>query len=51
MEALGLQVTRLIRTDYGPFSLGNTPRGEVVEVKPQILRRKIPGFYKNGTKP
>lgn len=31
-EAVGLQVNRLIRTDYGPFSLGKLPPGEVKEI-------------------
>jgi len=47
MEALGLRVTRLIRTDYGPFSLGNIPRGQVLEVKPHILSQQIQGYFKN----
>jgi 23S rRNA pseudouridine2605 synthase len=32
MAELGLQVNRLIRTDYGPFQLGDLPPGAVREV-------------------
>ena len=35
LEHLGLQVSRLIRTGYGPFDLGDLPRGGAVEV-PQV---------------
>lgn len=49
MEALGLRVTRLIRTDYGPFSLGKLERGKVLEVKPQVLKQQIQGYFKSGT--
>ena len=33
LEHLGLQVSRLIRTAYGPFPLGDLPRGAAVEVR------------------
>jgi len=33
LEHLGLQVSRLIRTAYGPFPLGDIARGAVVEVR------------------
>ncbi len=46
MEALGLQVNRLIRLSYGPFQLGQLPKGSVLEIKPRILRDQIPGFFK-----
>lgn len=46
MEALGLQVNRLIRTDYGPFSLGKLPKGTTQEVEERILREQIKGFFK-----
>jgi len=42
MEALGLRVNRLIRVAYGPFQLGNLPRGEVHEVPGKILREQVP---------
>lgn len=47
MEALGLRVTRLIRTDYGPFSLGKLERGRVTEVKSQVLKQQILGYFKD----
>jgi len=37
LEHLGLKVSRLIRTAYGPFHLGDLPTGAVEEVKPQEL--------------
>ena len=46
MESLDLKVTRLIRTDYGPFSLGKLPKGAVLEIKPHILKKQIPGYFK-----
>ncbi|MBI1300719.1 MAG: pseudouridine synthase [Alphaproteobacteria bacterium] len=49
MEFLGLQVTRLIRTDYGPFSLGKLPREEVKEVDEKVLKGQIPHFFKMDT--
>lgn len=33
LEHLGLKVSRLIRTRYGPFLLGDLPPGEVIEVR------------------
>lgn len=45
MEALGLNVTRLIRTDYGPFSLGKIPREAVVEVKPNVLKQQVAKYF------
>lgn len=47
MEYLNLQVTRLIRVSYGPFNLGNMPRGAVAEVKQEVLREQIKGYFKN----
>ena len=46
MEYLGLQVNRLIRVSYGPFSLGKMPRGSVQEVKASVLREQIKGYFK-----
>lgn len=45
MEALGLKVTRLIRTDYGPFSLGKMTRGSVLEVKTDVMRHQIAKYF------
>lgn len=41
MAHLGLQVTRLIRTAYGPFQLGSPPKGAVEEVHPRVLRDQL----------
>ena len=46
MRHMNLQVSRLIRTDYGPFSLGNIPMGTVEEIDDQTLKHKISGFFK-----
>ncbi len=43
LEHLGLEVSRLMRTSYGPFELGGLPRGTAVEV-PQAQVEK---FRKN----
>jgi 23S rRNA pseudouridine2605 synthase len=41
MAALGLDVTRLIRVAYGPFQLGDLPRGAVAEVPRGIMRAEL----------
>lgn len=46
MEHLGYRVTRLIRTTYGPFQLGNMERGAVAEVTRKMLRESIPNTFK-----
>jgi 23S rRNA pseudouridine2605 synthase len=43
MMHLNLDTTRLIRIAYGPFQLGNLPRGAVDEVPPRVLRDQLPG--------
>ena len=48
LEYLGLEVSRLIRTAYGPFRLLDLPRGMAVELKAAEVERfiatlKIPG--------
>ena len=40
---LGLPVSRLIRTAYGPFQLGALPRGEIAKVAPRVLREQLGG--------
>lgn len=50
MEALGLNVTRLIRTDYGPFTLGKMTRGAVQEVQFHVMKQQISGFFKESEK-
>ena len=42
MAYLTLPVTRLIRIAYGPFQLGNLPRGAVEEVSRKVLREQLP---------
>jgi 23S rRNA pseudouridine2605 synthase len=42
MAHLGLPVTRLIRTAYGPFQLGTLPRGTAEEVPARVLRDQLP---------
>jgi 23S rRNA pseudouridine2605 synthase len=44
-EAIGLTVNRLIRVGYGPFSLGDLPRGGVVEAPGFELRKALKGVY------
>ena len=45
LEHLGLTVTRLLRTDYGPFSLRELPRGMAKEVPQHLLQKKMAGFF------
>lgn len=47
MDALDLKVNRLIRISYGPFNLGNLPSQSVQEVKTQVMKDQIKGFFKN----
>jgi 23S rRNA pseudouridine2605 synthase len=39
LEHLGLEVNRLMRTAYGPFVLGDLPRGQAIEIRKQDLER------------
>ncbi|WP_159714655.1 pseudouridine synthase [Geminicoccus flavidas] len=43
MEHIGHPVSRLIRVAYGPFQLGQLPRGEVEEVNPRVVREQLGG--------
>jgi len=45
LEQLGLQVTRLIRTGYGPFQLGRLTQGAVEEVPRRMLPHLLPGYF------
>jgi 23S rRNA pseudouridine2605 synthase len=45
MAHLGLQVSRLIRTAYGPFELGELPSGAVREIGPEQLQAKLKGYF------
>jgi len=44
MAYLNLQVKRLIRVSYGPFSLGKLPPGGIEEVPRRVLHRSL-GIY------
>ena len=39
LEHLGLQVSRLLRTAYGPFQLADLPRGQAYEIKQVEVER------------
>jgi 23S rRNA pseudouridine2605 synthase len=41
MGFLGLEVSRLLRVAYGPFQLGQLPKGAVEEVNPKVLRDQL----------
>lgn len=43
MRHLDLHVNRLIRTAYGPFSLGDLERGEVREISPRHMLEQLGG--------
>jgi 23S rRNA pseudouridine2605 synthase len=43
LGALGLKVNRLIRLSYGPYNLGDLPRGELKEVSPKEVELMLSG--------
>jgi 23S rRNA pseudouridine2605 synthase len=44
LEHLGLKVSRLLRTAYGPFLLGDLPRGAAVEIAAKDVTRFAAGL-------
>ncbi len=48
MEFLGYSVSRLIRTSYGPFQLGNMEEDTFIEVKQSILREQLGQVFLNN---
>jgi 23S rRNA pseudouridine2605 synthase len=49
LEHLGLKVSRLLRLAYGPFELGDLPRGAAVEVRREDVER-FQGSLKKGAR-
>jgi len=45
-EHLGLRVNRLIRISFGPFALGELPRGGIEEVPPKVIKEQLGGLLK-----
>lgn len=45
MEAMELQVTRLIRIAYGPFQLGKLEEGAVEEVPRRVVKDQLARFF------
>jgi 23S rRNA pseudouridine2605 synthase len=50
-EALGHEVSRLIRVSYGPFQLGKLDHGDLKEIPRSVLRTQLGGkFFKKAQK-
>ena len=47
LSSVGLEVNRLIRVSYGPFTLEQMARGAVEEVPRRILKEQIPDRFRN----
>jgi 23S rRNA pseudouridine2605 synthase len=50
LEHLGLKVSRLIRTHYGPFALADLGRGAAFEIRKEELSRFRSSLSKGGSK-
>lgn len=48
MAYLGLQVKRLVRVRFGPFSLGKLPRGAIEEIPQRVLHRSLATYFGEG---
>jgi 23S rRNA pseudouridine2605 synthase len=48
MAHLGLQVSRLIRTGYGPFELGDLPAGSAQEVESGVLKARLANYFQSS---
>ena len=51
LEHLGLKVSRLIRTAYGPFVLGDLATGAAMEVRKEELARFVSSLRRNAPSP
>jgi len=50
-SAVGYDVNRLLRVSYGPFQLGDLPRGEVELVPGKIMRDQLGGLMEGAMVP
>ncbi|MEO0982150.1 MAG: pseudouridine synthase [Pseudomonadota bacterium] len=51
LEAIGLMVNRLIRTQYGPFELGDLRSGGVSEIPANLLMQELGGLIAAERRP
>jgi len=49
MAHLGLEVNRLIRTAFGPFQLGQLPKGSCEEVMGHVLRDQLGSYFASSS--
>lgn len=47
MDALDLKVNRLIRVSYGPFQLGHLKPEGIEEIKTNVMKEQIKGYFKD----